>query len=251
VTFNIEYGDHVDQAAREMLSDPELARADVVTVQEVSGEEAERLAKRLDMNFVYYPATLRNDDEFGNAILSRLPISRDWKIVLPHEPPFGGGIRIAVGAELGTGKHRVVVYSIHNETFVMSPNERLDQVRRIIEDAEGRGMPVIVAGDFNTMDRFSRVETARLFGGAGYEEASRGAGITAYQLGGLLSAALDHVFVRDFAPVRSGTRGTDSSDHRPLFAVLELRPARSPGDVTSEGARPAPGPPRSDVRRAR
>jgi endonuclease/exonuclease/phosphatase family metal-dependent hydrolase len=232
-----------------MLSDPALARADIITVQEVSGAEAERLATLLQMNFVYYPATLRNDDEFGNAILSRLPISRDWKIVLPHEP-WGGGIRIAVGAELGTLDDRIVVYSIHNETFLMSPEERLDQVRRVIEDAEGRHLPVIVAGDFNTMDRYSRVETGRLFGDAGYVEASRDAGITAYQLGGLFTAILDHVFTRGFATVRSGTRGTASSDHRPLFAELELRSASAPSGAPSQGARPAPGPPIWGVRQA-
>jgi endonuclease/exonuclease/phosphatase family metal-dependent hydrolase len=222
VTFNIEYGHHVDQAAREILRDPELMSADVVTVQEVSGEEAERLARQLSMNFVYYPATLRNDDEFGNAILSRLPISRDWKLVLPHEPLFGGGIRIAVGAELGSGDRRFVVYSIHNETFVMNPKARLDQVRRVLGDAEALGLPVVVAGDFNTMDRYSRVETARAFRALGYVDATRGSGTTAYPLGGLFTAELDHVFVRGFEPVLSGTRNTDSSDHRPLYAELRL-----------------------------
>ncbi len=222
VTFNIEYGEHVERAAREIRSDAELSLADVVTVQEVSGRETEVLAARLGMQFVYYPATLRDDDEFGNAVLSRFPIVSDWKLVLPHEPWFGGGVRIAVGAELERGRTGFVVYSVHNETFISSPGVRLDQVRAILRDAERWSLPTVVAGDFNTMDRYSRERTVHTFSLAGFTEATRGVGVTAYQLGGFLGAPLDHVFVRGFAPKRAGTRPTRASDHRPVYVELAL-----------------------------
>ncbi len=220
VTYNIEYGDHIDRAAKEIEGDVELGAADVVTVQEVSGAEADDLARKLRMNFVYYPGTLREGDEFGQAVLSRYAITNDFKLVLPHENRLGGGIRIAVGAELQQNGRTFLVYSIHNETFVISPRQRLDQVRTVLKDADARRLPVIVAGDFNTMEAFARAETTRVFCEAGYVYATRGSGRTAYPWHGPVGVVLDHVFVRGFDVVRSGPRPGSSSDHLPLCAEL-------------------------------
>jgi endonuclease/exonuclease/phosphatase (EEP) superfamily protein YafD len=124
-----------------------------------------------------------------------------------------------------------LVYSIHNETFVISPHQRLDQVRTVVKDADTRRLPVIVAGDFNTMEVFARAETARLFREAGYVHATRGSGRTAYPWHGPVGVVLDHVFVRGFDVVRFGTRPGSSSDHLPLFAELRWSApaAHSPG----------------------
>lgn len=237
VTFNIEYGEHVEQAATELREDPKTRRANVLTVQEVSGAEAETLARLLHMNFVYYPGTLREGDQFGNAILTRYAIERDFKLVLPHPNRLGGGIRIAVGAVLRDERESFLVYSVHNETFVVSPRSRIAQVRTVLDDAERRNLPVIVAGDFNTMDRWSRAETIRVFRAAGYEHASRNTGVTAYPMNGPIGVVLDHIFVRGFAVVRAGTRPARSSDHVPLFA--ELRAASAP-EAPGAGRSPPP-----------
>ncbi len=235
VTYNIEYGDHIDRAATEIQGDVELSAADVVTVQEVSGAEAEDLARRLRMNFVYYPGTLREGDEFGQAVLSRYAITNDFKLVLPHQNRLGGGIRIAVGAELQQNGRAFLVYSIHNETFVISPRQRLDQVKTVLKDADARRLPVIVAGDFNTMEAFARAETARVFREAGYIHATRGSGRTAYPWHGPVGVVLDHVFVRGFDVVRAGTRPGSSSDHLPLFAEVRWSAAPLADPNHSEG----------------
>ena len=98
---------------------------------------------------------------------------------------------------------------------------------------------MIVAGDFNTMDTLSRAETTRVFQEAGYDHASRSSGtLPRIPWNGPIGVVLDHVFVRGFTAVRSGTRPAHSSDHVPLFA--ELRSTASPESPATERARARP-----------
>ncbi len=229
VTFNIQWGDEVERAAREMKADPDLRRADIVLLQEVSGREANFVAQALRMNLIYYAGSMRKGDEFGNAVLTTHTIVDDWKLDLPHQNPFNGGLRIAVGARLDTGAGQLVVYSVHNETILLGGRERLEQSAIILADAARQKYPVIIGGDFNTLDRKTRAETIRLFERQGFLRATRGVGPTAYN--GPLGAHLDHVFVRALTPIRSRTVPTDASDHLPLFAEVALssQEARSAG----------------------
>src|SRR5687768_11886043 len=77
VTFNVKFAREVDRAARLLREHEELRDADVVALQEMDAEGTERIARALGMDFVYYPAIRHpaSDRDFGNAILSRWPLS--------------------------------------------------------------------------------------------------------------------------------------------------------------------------------
>ena len=78
--------------------------------------------------------------------------------------------------------------------------------------------PVVVAGDFNTVDPGSVEATLDLYAEAGFSWASEDAGTTVGE--SPIDFVLDHVFARGIAVGRSGTAVTEASDHRPVWAEL-------------------------------
>jgi len=217
VTFNIKFGDRYELAADELASQPALAAADVVLLQEMDAPRTDAVARVLGMNYVYYPASVHeNGRDFGNAVLSRWPIVGDEKLILPHRDPRNGRIRIAVQATIWTPEEDVSVYSVHNETPWLGPRGRLEQAGAVRDHAASCGLSAILGGDFNTSDPGAVDETVELFRSAGFRWASEGAGKTAGNF------TLDHIFTRHFAPLDTGTVSTKASDHRPSWARVSF-----------------------------
>ncbi len=112
-------------------------------------------------------------------------------------------------------------YSVHlSSPLGMSRRSRREQVRAILADADAvaSGLPVVVAGDFNSYG------VGELFTGAGYVWPTQRIGPTCrWAFGGL---HYDHVFARGFA-VTGGTTNAgvvadnrNASDHKPIWALL-------------------------------
>jgi endonuclease/exonuclease/phosphatase family metal-dependent hydrolase len=224
VTFNIRFAREVGRAIATLRDTPELAGADILLLQEMDGPSTARVARALGMNAVYYPAVRHPSSgrDFGNAILSRHPILRHRKLLLPHPGRFGRTQRIAVSAMLRVGERTVAVTSAHLATPIENgPRQRRAQLDAIADAADRfRADVVIVGGDLNDPKLAARMIER------GYACPTRGHGPTS--INGL---ALDHVFVRrpDAAPgldgghpagVRSGDRVT--SDHYPVWARIPL-----------------------------
>jgi endonuclease/exonuclease/phosphatase family metal-dependent hydrolase len=204
-------------AAEELGANPQLSVADVVLLQEMDAPGTDAIARRLHMNYVYYPGSVHtNGRDFGNAVLSRWPIVDDKKIILPHRNPKDGRIRIAVQATIATPSGDVSAYSVHNETPWLGPRGRLEQVQAVLDDARASDLSVVAGGDFNTSDPGSVEATVALFRSAGFVWASDGIGETA----GIFT--LDHIFAKELAAVGAGTVSTKASDHRPAWAVVEF-----------------------------
>lgn len=223
VSFNIAYGEDIDRAIEELAADPELRDADVILLQEMHARGAAAIGRALGLHHVYYPASVEKGRLFGNAILSRWRILEDHKVVLPHGDPLGGQRRIAVAAILDAPGGRIAVYSVHAETAFLSLRGRLEQLERVLSDVDARhgamGIPVIIGGDFNTLERWAVPDVRDLFTWRGFDHASREVPSTADYCFG--APALDHLFVRDLEVVRAGASPTtEASDHRPLYAVL-------------------------------
>src|SRR5688572_21272460 len=116
VTFNVKYARESAGAAALLRDNPQLAGADVITLQEMDEAGADLIARTLGVNFVYYPAVVHpaNKSNFGDAILSPWPLDDDVKILLPHRGRFRKSLRIAVGATMRPpGREPVRVYSVH------------------------------------------------------------------------------------------------------------------------------------------
>lgn len=217
VTFNIERGKRIDQAIAALTTHPDLRDADVVLLQEMTGQGVEAIAQRLGMAAAYYPASNRGGRDSGNAVLSRWPMESSWKVPLPHVSRTWGEARAAVGTRLLVGGQRWRVYSAHiSSPFGLGPGQRRDQVETLLADAEDSQEPVLIGGDFNSYG------IGKLLEDRGYVRLTREVGPS------LLSFAIDHVFLRGLpgAVTRSGVARdvTDASDHRPVWAVIDLNP---------------------------
>jgi endonuclease/exonuclease/phosphatase family metal-dependent hydrolase len=227
VTFNVKFAREIDRAARLLREHEELRGADLVALQEMDAEGTERIARALSMDYVYYPAVRHpaSDRDFGNAILSRWPLTDSGKLVLPYHSRFRDMQRIAVSATAASPLGPVRVYSVHLETpGGIAAVNRQRQAAAVIKDAE-RYPRAIVAGDFNSR------EVGKVFEWYGFRWVTKDLGST------ISFFAWDHVFVRGLEPVRLRVgivRDNDgASDHLPVWAVLDLTP--SSGEVVHDG----------------
>ena len=93
VTYNVQWGKHIDRAINVLQTRAPLPDADIVVLQEMDADGTRRIADALGMCWVYYPAAVhpKLGHDFGNAVLSRWPIVEDEKLMLPHI----GGLRHA------------------------------------------------------------------------------------------------------------------------------------------------------------
>lgn len=176
----------------------------------------------------YFPnVRLRRGGEYGNAILSRFPLSESSNVDLTIPPKKRRSvlhtrcrIRLANG---GGGRARTVhVYNLH---LGLSGVERKVQLRMFLESHPFVGLhhrtPTIVAGDFNdlwgTLGR-------KMLSPAGFQGIGRP--IRTFPAWAPLRA-LDSVYVRGDVAIKSAFRGRltvakRASDHLPLIADLDI-----------------------------
>lgn len=215
VTFNIKLSRRID-AAIEVLGTDSLRGADVLALQEMDEVGVERIARALKLNYAYYPGSIHPTDDkyYGPALLSRWPIERSWKLILPHAGRIRHQRRTATGAVLRVRGERLLAYAVHLETQLrISDRAREDQVATIFRDAAGFSGPVVIAGDFNSQ-------------GIGPFLVNHGYAWVTERVGPSIAFfSWDHIFVRHLSPTRSPGAGLvkdvrGASDHRPVWAVV-------------------------------
>ena len=236
VSWNIQYGEDVEQAVGEIRANPELAVADIILLQEMGPDGARHLAEELGMHHIYGAAAVHPHHKklFGNAVLSKWPIIGDQVLILPHETLLTGHRRIAVAADLDLGGRTVRAISIHTATVVMDQDRRIDQAKAARDSLGGFDGPVIIGGDFNTVSDYDvtllrrtmrrlRLKTVRLPEGPTIANKYK-------KLPGSVPV-LDHIFCKDFEPGSRGVAGeTLASDHYPISAVLAVPSLENPAE---------------------
>ena len=167
--------------------------ADVVALQEVvgaglhGGGHAEELGAALGMGWVMAPARQFRGHQFGNAVLSRLPITHhvehdlSWKTCEARRMQ-----RVDIAAHGGT----LHLYNVHLGTAILERRHQAKRLADIVCDRRVAG-PKLVLGDFNEWMR--GLATA------------------------LLNETLNSVDLRDYLP-RKRTQRT----YPGLFPVLHL-----------------------------
>ncbi len=125
--------------------------ADVIALQEVIGAgphgrgHAEELGALLGMGWVMAPARQMRGHQFGNAVLSRFPITQhlehdlSWKTCEPRRMQ-----RVDIAAE-GCTLH---VYNVHLGTAILERRHQAQRLATIVSDRHVNG-PKLVLGDFN------------------------------------------------------------------------------------------------------
>lgn len=133
--------------------------ADIVTLQEVWGEEtgdqAAEFASELGYFSVYAPASFIEGKGFGNAILSRWPIQTHESTFLPSMPSKDGSRNCgAIHARVDGPRGGVNVCSTH---LSYKPDESAVRQRqvaalcRFVAELGGGDFPPIIGGDFNAV----------------------------------------------------------------------------------------------------
>jgi endonuclease/exonuclease/phosphatase family metal-dependent hydrolase len=210
---------------------------DVIALQELdvsrgrSGlvDQAQQIAKALEMELHFHPSFQIEEERYGNAVLSRLPMKLVQAGPLPHD----GRVREPRGAlwvEISVSKTRLQFLTTHLGT---APAERVAQVEDLLSanwldhpDCHG---PVILCGDFNAMpgSRAYRQVTSRLRDAQLILERHRP---RRTWFAPLPLTRIDHVFVNDHLEVkRIDVPRTQlsrfASDHLPLVVDVEVIPS--------------------------
>lgn len=221
VTWNIRFSENIETAIAELRSVEELSDADILLLQEMDEVGVDEIARSLDYNYVYYPASVHtyHNKNFGNAILSKWPISEPAKLLLPFVNPKNSQTRIAVRAVVTVEQRQVLVYSVHTETFWLGPQKKVAQIEALVDDIPDDEPYVIVGGDFNTLTGSSIVEVEEQFASADLTRASEETGETFEAT--FLPFVTDHIFARGMAVIEASVWAeTEASDHFPVRADL-------------------------------
>lgn len=224
VSYNIYLSSDIDQAIVDLQRNERLAGADIILLQEMDAVDTERIAGALGMNSVYWPSFkwLRNKT-FGNAILSRWPITGQFVVALPYANPIIGFKRLGVAADIRVGRRTVRAVNVHLSTVVTPLSRRLEQATTMLDSLAAVDGPVVFAGDFNTVTRSDRVETTRLMRRAGFRQVPMPPGPTASSVLDFtgLTLVLDHFYYRGLIAGESDIdRTAAASDHYPIWATF-------------------------------
>jgi endonuclease/exonuclease/phosphatase family metal-dependent hydrolase len=225
-SYNIRFGEKVDEAIEDLRREPHLARADVLLLQEMDPSGCDRIARELGYNHVYYPAAIHphGDRLFGNAILTRGEIRGQDFIDLAKHGILTGTNRIAVVARIRFGRLWLRAVGIHTSTPLVPLEQRVQQVRTLLDSLSSARCPTVVGGDFNTTTRSSLLLVSREMQCAGYRRMVLPGDTTTRadrRNGSRKKDVLDHIFYRVLSPRASGVfTGATASVHYPVRSVF-------------------------------
>lgn len=246
VTYNVYEGIDVAPDAAFFLSDPDLARADVIAMQEVmhrfdaEDSDVAQFARRLNMGFVFVPTFATDDGLQGIALLSRFEMTDIQVMFLPEQTELNvleQAARAALQATIATDAGPVRIVNVHLDPILNVP-ERILQLRPAVLDTPA---PVAVLGDFNTNDYVWALESIPLFPLDASASTSQARALDGYmrrigydtptsRLGDTWHGIpedqrLDSVFTRGLATGHGAVeRGLDTSDHWPLWLDIAIAP---------------------------
>ena len=221
VTYNLRYGEAISKTIAAFQTVEPLPAADFILLQEMDEAGVVALARALGYDYVYAPASVAEDgDDFGNAILSRWPLSDARKIILPGLHPLSGQQRTATRATARVGDTDLLLYSTHIEIATAPVELRVGQMAAVLADVPDDAAAVIIGGDFNVVTGEGVATLAEQYAAGGLDHATPGLGPTLTRYG-LRPSAADHLFTRGFAVLDAGVLGeVSASDHFPVWARL-------------------------------
>lgn len=161
LSWNIWWRFGADWQRRQSLILETLDRtdADIIALQEVWGDrkhnQAQEFAKKLTMQWTYDAVNEMDGLDFGNAILSRWPITRQASRLLPSVPSEDGSRDCKLlFVEIDGPRGSLGVFSTHLSWRNEEGHMRQEQVNAIlayVREIEIDNFPPIVCGDFNAI----------------------------------------------------------------------------------------------------
>jgi len=234
LTYNIHHGNpptrgkgYIDlntiaQTIRK--TDPDLValqELDSVTIRSGKTFQLEVLAEMLDMHYYYGKAIAYEGGGYGVGILSKYPITEARTIKLPNVPDFEGETRVLALAKVTLPDDRKIYFGSTHLDVTLEDN-RLLQATEIAAIAGKLDSPIIIGGDFNSMD--NQAPMLELF--KSFEDASSTKGPTIPVLSP--TRRIDYIVYRmenDFEVLSEKVLLADNygSDHLAFFARLRLK----------------------------
>ena len=128
-----------------------LQEIDVNTQRSGAFNQAEELARQLNMVFYFGKAIDHGGGDYGVAILSKYPVSEAQVHRLPTKPETKGEPRILATVKVTLPNGQALRFgSTHLDAQRDSVNRRL-QVNKINQIAAAEKLPFVIAGDFNAL----------------------------------------------------------------------------------------------------
>ena len=239
-SWNVHFGGDPDDLAERIAASTEIARADVLMIQEVEaypGEAAsrtQRLAQRLGMTWAYAPARIQGTGTHGIATLSRYPLADTAIRRLPHfDQILNPRDRNALSTYVVIGADRLQLVNLHLDVR-MGAVDRIRQLHPAVNDIDER---VLVGGDFNSNPwAWSNgiVPLAQTQAIVGQDQASI---LDDYLVGkGFVSAIgadlgtmripaysirIDNLYPRGLPLTAAGVEHVEGSDHWPIWVDID------------------------------
>ncbi len=225
--YNIHHGRGTD----DKVDLPRLAQVirsvdpDLVALQEVDNktkrtggvDQTAELARLTDMDGLFGRQIDFQGGTYGQAVLSRFPITGSAIHVLPGEPDRETRIAFETRVSVFGKEHSFVSTHLHHQ----SNDFRVRQAEKIREVFAGADRPVIVVGDLNAYPNSKPLQVFK--GGWSSATADRPiptfpAGKPTNQIDYILFKPGDRFVVQQVRVLEEPV----ASDHRPIFAVLQL-----------------------------
>ena len=216
----------MELAAAELKEFQTTRSIDIYLLQEMDEKGVEAIAKEFNLNYLYFPIVHNKviQKNIGNAILTKGLIRHPQKLILPHAQWLNHRLRHVTIGEVEIHQKKILVYSVHTETVLMSRKKRMEQVDAIIKHAKLQ-LPnyqyFLIGGDFNTVFSKDAQQVVEKFKANAFDWSTATAGSTAKAFYGLIKPIHDCVFSKGLNPVSAGKIETSkSSDHYPVFATF-------------------------------
>jgi len=193
-------------------------------------DQPQEIAKYLKIDHHFQPAWQTNEEQYGNAILTRYPL-KIIKTGVLHQQHKDRSFRCAMWAEINTGGS--VPIQLITTHLSIYPQEQLQQARELVDHwiapARKKG-PVVLCGDFNARpkSRAHKVLADALKDVETFDDSPRRS--TYFSPFPVLR--VDHIFVSEFVTpvnvvVPFSRVSRIASDHLPLACDLKFEIAES------------------------
>ncbi|MBV9083056.1 MAG: endonuclease/exonuclease/phosphatase family protein [Acidobacteriaceae bacterium] len=229
-SLNLAKEPDADKVLRTIFNTPRLRDTDLFLFQEVVNEGsnssvAEEIAGRLGYSAGFEPAPSSDYDQ-GLAVVSRYPItSVQTRRLKACDLRFRSRNRFAMRATLQTPWSDLRVWNVHLDTRI-NAEQRLNQLRPVIDEASRDSRPQLIGGDFNTNELYWLRNIVPVPGGPSHGPMIRNAmkehGFETPFAGTLntfpaLGRHLDWIFLRDLTPVETSVQAVPFSDHNAIW----------------------------------
>jgi endonuclease/exonuclease/phosphatase family metal-dependent hydrolase len=201
-----------------------LNEVDDGTIRSGGTDEPAYLSQATGLHVVYGPNLFGYDGgKFGNAVLSRFPITATHNTRLPgrpHAEPRG-----LLEASIRLGHRTISFYSVHLSQGHRGAVPRIRQAEAVARVIRSSSRPTILSGDLNSGPGDLPVRILRQYLLDAQQYGGRGPGLTVPEAAP--RNRIDYIlYDNHFAPLPGSTQvlPSASSDHRSVWTELVLRP---------------------------